>query len=1131
MAYVPPHRARLEALEANGNGQHMNAPRAAPTQNPGGYSSNGPLTGSLGNNHGPSSDDQKPKIANREGDLAAQFALRQQAFAGMKMYVKEGKNPKKNDKKDRRQAPPAPPAPVQQMVEPPVMKAPEPVVPVEGPMSKHNKNQKKHATGDLRPIVTSSLKGPQDIVRALKTNLVGLEGMKTKSIAMDNLKAICRAFPDDKYIVPYTVAGLPVVLSALGGSRATSEHNMDVARTIIKNSSPNSVKAILDVLFTGLQDYKWQIKMGCLTLVGVLASHGPLYMGRCLPEVILKLSDCLQDTKAEVRNAAMDTFNTVCKSVVTNPDIQPIMQILIKAYANPVTDTQIALDKLLETTFVSTVDAATLALLCPVLRRGMLERQPEPKRKSACIINNMCKLVVDPRAAAEFFPILEPVLTAGAEEVVFEVVKKNCEQAIRTLTQVTGDAHTNLALEVSKEELLQVLMQSINDTVTEETRGTYADVFEFVTGLCSQLLMYGTTDLHEWKTCIVPYLSVCMPKAEAMEVCNRYKEHCSQWLVKMDRQTHAAEEDICNIDFSLAYGGKILLHNARLWLTRGHRYGLVGQNGVGKTTLMRSIANRQVESLPKSLNTVFVESNIDANCFETPVIDFVRSVANVQNNSSCAVVDMLNAVGFEESMRSSPISELSGGWRMRLALACAMLQNPDLLLMDEPTNHLDENAVLWLTEYLQNLTHVTCIIVSHSSSFVNDVCTDIIHFVDLQLQRFTGNLTAFVEKYPDTKFHFNLLASQLLYKFPAPGKLEGVKSRSKKILKLENCTFTYPGAAKPALSNVTVGITLGSRVAVTGPNGAGKSTLIKLMVGEEEADKGEYYKHHNLRIAYVAQHSFHHLEEHLESSPVSYFQWRFANGQDKEIFMKKSMQLTEAEQENVGKELGQVEKIVGRRTRHKELEYEVQWVGRPEKDNRYLTRAQLEKMGLQKLVAQADEKIALEATGNDLRALTTEEVQMHLNDFGLPQEFGTYGKISGLSGGQKVKLVLASAVWNCPHILILDEPTNFLDKESLGAFASALQGFGGGVIMISHDKEFYSLVCPEVWQVMKGRVFVEGESGNEDCPLAMAKKKEEVVLDLKDVAGANVNAAKANAVPTDFWGRPLSKKELRKRKG
>eukprot|EP00668_Euglena_longa_P017226 GGOE01021592.1.p1 GENE.GGOE01021592.1~~GGOE01021592.1.p1 ORF type:complete len:1109 (-),score=317.47 GGOE01021592.1:437-3628(-) len=1061
-------------------------------------------------------------------NAATQFAERQQQFGGMTAYIKSDKNDKKPKKAAAKAAPST-------TLAPPT----SPLQPVEktSPIS----DEKPKAFSETKPTIKDnqqhrgnlsliSLKTNKDVVDALHACLAMLESQKGRATGTANLKAICKARPDDKFIEPFALAGLPNMLPGLAGSKSTMEVVLDAAIAIIKHCSPHSTERVLEVLFQGLKDYKWQVKMGCLSLLATLAGHAPSHVGRCSPDVILALGDQLQDTKPEVRAAAMEAFDALWKTVITNPDVQPIMPVLLKAYLDPVSETQTALDKLMETTFVSTVDTPTLAVLCPVLRRGMLERQSEWKRKSAIIINNMCKLVVDPRAAAQFFPILEPVLAKNADEVVFEVVKNMCQQALDTLTEVTGTAHANLALDVTKDELLAVLMDDIGDRATEENRVDYSEIFEFIVDICLELLRYGMAAESDWQAATVPYLNICMSKIEALEVCRQFQKHSSKWLIKMERQHKGAEEDICNVDFSLAYGGKILLHNARLWLKRGHRYGLVGQNGIGKTTLMRSIANRQVEGLPEQLNTVFVQSAIDVSHLETCVLDYVRGVEGIRDNSTPNVLSMLDAVGFETTMHSSPISSLSGGWRMRLALACAMLQKPDLLLLDEPTNHLDEAAVAWLTSYLRALKGVTCLIVSHSSTFANNVCTDIVHFVDQKLHRFSGTLEQFVEAYPETRFHFDLSASQLVYKFPPPGKLEGVKSRNRQILRLQSCSFTYEGNNSPTLRNVSISLTLGSRVAVTGPNGAGKSTLIKLIVGEEEPNTGDYFKHHNLRMAYVAQHTFHHLEEHLPASPVAYFQHRFAQGQDKELLQKKSLKLTAAEEAMVGKELGQVEKILSRRTRHKELEYEVKWVGRPEKDNKYLTRATLEKMGYLKLVQQADEKVALEASGADLRALTTEEIQSHLNDFGLPQEFGTYGKISGLSGGQKVKLVLAAALWNAPHLLILDEPTNFLDKESLGAFANALQGFGGGIIMISHDKEFYSLVCPEVWEVAGGMVRVKGESGTEDQPLAMQKRKEEILLDSKEVAGGNLNVGKVSTVPTDFWGRPLSKKEMRKRK-
>jgi elongation factor 3 len=189
-------------------------------------------------------------------------------------------------------------------------------------------------------------------------------------------------------------------------------------------------------------------------------------------------------------------------------------------------------------------------------------------------------------------------------------------------------------------------------------------------------------------------------------------------------------------------------------------------------------------------------------------------------------------------------------------------------------------------------------------------------------------------------------------------------------------------------------------------------------------------------------------------------------------------------------------------------------------------------MGFKHLIMQADEKIAAKEAGLDIRPVTTTEIQKHLDDFGLAQEFGTYGKIRGLSGGQKVKLVLAAAMWNCPHLLVLDEPTNYLDREALGALATALNEWGGSVLMISHSKEFYSSVCTENWIVADGKVMIEGESG-ERIMKAVAKKKvyEKEVdgVELLDKVGGNVNANgdKYKDATTNFWGQTVSKKEVR----
>merc|ERR1711998_688499 len=121
-----------------------------------------------------------------------------------------------------------------------------------------------------------------------------------------------------------------------------------------------------------------------------------------------------------------------------------------------------------------------------------------------------------------------------------------------------------------------------------------------------------------------------------------------------------------------------------------------------------------------------------------------------------------------------------------------------------------------------------------------------------------------------------------------------------------------------------------------------------------------------------------------------------------------------------------------------------------------------------KLMMQVDERIAFEASGIATKKLTALNIQKHLDNFGLESQFGTYSKISALSGGQKVKVVLASAMWMEPHVLIPDEPTNFLDRDSLGALATAIKNYAGGVIIISPQREFYSALCPEVWSVVPG---------------------------------------------------------------
>merc|ERR1711968_60155 len=144
-----------------------------------------------------------------------------------------------------------------------------------------------------------------------------------------------------------------------------------------------------------------------------------------------------------------------------------------------------------------------------------------------------------------------------------------------------------------------------------------------------------------------------------------------------------------------------------------------------------------------------------------------------------------------------------------------------------------------------------------------------------------------------------------------------------------------------------------------------------------------------------------------------------------------------------------------------------------------------------KLMMQVDERIAFEQSGIATKKLTALNIQKHLDNFGLEMQFGTYSKISALSGGQKVKVVLAAAMWMEPHVLILDEPTNFLDRDSLGALATAIKNYAGGVIIISHQREFYSALCPEVWSVVDGQCTVSGSEWMDAAEKARKKAEKE----------------------------------------
>merc|ERR1719182_203113 len=243
----------------------------------------------------------------------------------------------------------------------------------------------------------------------------------------------------------------------------------------------------------------------------------------------------------------------------------------------------------------------------------------------------------------------------------------------------------------------------------------------------------------------------------------------------------------------------------------------------------------------------------------------------------------------------NPVTTYSGGWKMKMQLCAAQLMNADVLMLDEPTGHLDVDNIKWLEDWLESFSG-SIICTSHFSPFLDKMCTHIIDFQDRKLKTFKGvkgqTLTQFVEKYPEKKAYFKLTNETMAFTFPMPGPMEGVKSRSKVVLRMNNVTYQYPTKDKPTIIDVSLTVSQVSRVAVIGANGAGKSTAIKILVGEMTPSEGQIWKASGLRMAYVAQHAFHHLEKHMQETPTQYIMWRFAGNDDKESIEFKSDKLS-----------------------------------------------------------------------------------------------------------------------------------------------------------------------------------------------------------------------------------------------
>ncbi|EJT97252.1 hypothetical protein DACRYDRAFT_25084 [Dacryopinax primogenitus] len=900
-------------------------------------------------------------------------------------------------------------------------------------------------------------------------------------------------------------------------------------KAILKLAPPEATRPILDVLEGVLEAGKWRTKVGVLKAIQGLIPTAKEQLGQELASILLKIEHAMHDTKAEVSSASIACATALCKTI-DNADILPFIPDLVGCMARP-DAVPACVKKLASTTFVAEVTAPALAVMVPLLSRALNERSMETQRLTVIVIDNLVKLVRDPAVAARYLSALVPGVDQIAKSASFPEVRAFANTALTTLLKAGASATFTPPppRDIAKETdaVYAVILASLpgfllmpakpNSPTPTPFHPQLEKSARWSAGLVADLVRDRNFDVKAWNRCLSVYLGWWVGGAEdGKKVGGKVR----QAFMDADRAKNAPADTgddeegelLCDILFSLAYGALLLLNHTTLRLYRGHRYGIVAGNGQGKSTLMKAIRDGKVENFPpqSELRAVMVEHSLQGEDASLAILDFIVSDKQLKGVPRETIAAQLREVGFDDARQQETVGSLSGGWKMKLELARAMLYHADLLLLDEPTNHLDAASVKWLQEYLVSLKHVTSLIVSHDSGFLDAVTTDIMHYETKKLVYYKGNLASFVEKHPEAKSYYTLAATSIKFAFPSPGSLMGVRSNTRAILKLSHCTFAYPGKPTPQLKDVSCALSLSSRVGVIGPNGAGKSTLIKLITGETSPQEGTVVKHPSLRVGYVAQHATHHIDRHLEKTPVQYIQWRYQDGHDRELLEKATRVLTDAERaqlevEFVGKngEKRKIEMIMGRQKLKKSLQYEVKWRGLDHRFNSWIPRDELVEKGFLKLVGQFDD-IESSREGAGTRETSTVVVRKHLEDVGLDGDIAQYNEMKGLSGGQKVKVVIAAAMWNNPQLLVLDEPTNFLDREALGGLAVAIRDWSGAVIIISHNDEFVSALCPEIWNVNAGVLTKQGKVAVID----------EAFLDVKTAKSSRSNTPSATPAGT-----------------
>ncbi|KAJ3510511.1 hypothetical protein NMY22_g15962 [Coprinellus aureogranulatus] len=520
-------------------------------------------------------------------------------------------------------------------------------------------------------------------------------------------------------------------------------------------------------------------------------------------------------------------------------------------------------------------------------------------------------------------------------------------------------------------------------------------------------------------------------------------------------------KDIHLPSIDVSFGSNRILSGASLTLAHGRRYGLIGRNGVGKSTLLRHIAMREVP-IPAHITILFVEQEIvgddtlaidsvlkadvwrdhllkeqaslDAKLqeldsegddkrfidareeYESRLAEVHQQLADMDAASAPArAAELLAGLGFDENDQKKPTKSFSGGWRMRLALARALFVKPSLLLLDEPSNHIDLNALAWLEDYLQTWPG-TILVVSHDRAFLDAVATDIIHQHSERLDYYKGNFSQFystkserdrnLQKEYDTQMEYRKHLQAFIDRWRYNANRAAQAQMKIKIL--EKLPDLQPPEAEetesfkfPETDKISPPLLQMSEVTFG-------YTPDKLLLKGINFDVG-----FDSRVAIVG-----------------------ANGAGKSTLIKL---LT-----------GELKPLSGHVTRNGRLR-----IG-------YFAQHHLDTLNTSMNPVQF---LASKFPGR-----TEQEYRSHLGNFQISGMTGLQ-LIGTLSGGQKSRVAFALLSLQHPHILLLDEPTNHLDIEGLDALMAALRAWNGGVILISHDERFITSVAKELWVCGDGTVY------------------------------------------------------------